>query len=626
MPTAYRLDKLHLSLWEYRHSRMARFFIFLILLIPVSAWAVETRVALVIGNSAYKDAPLSAPTNDVRAMKIALTELGFKVTALENVGRESMRKAIRTFIEELSSSETVSLFYFAGHGLQAKGKNYLIPVDAQVEHEDDIQFQGIDVQYILDKYEEKRNGMNILILDACRSNPFTRRGVRGTSGLAAVDGPPGTLVAFAAAPGKVAIERTGGNGIYTKNVLANIRQPGLPVEEVFKRVRTGVLSESGGIQVPWENTSLVRDFYFKGAQAGSGFKPANTDSEADAWAQVSDSRNIYDLVGFLRRFPDSRYRKDLLERVNAILGRMKPAPPAIQLDELPSLLNEVYAGFQFRLLNKYSSEYFGLPEKTGILVSDVERGSAAERAGLIPGDILLRVNGRPINTQEDALALSKTILPGELVEGDFLRNKTEIRLSGIVPRAPIEFLLLSIASDALRAKRYDRARIFSEYLASIDYANGQSFLGQLYLFGLGVPRNFQAAEHWLAKAATQGKMLAAAFLATIYLNPNSGIRNDTDAFKWAKRSAEAGVPEGATMLSIAFVRGVGTEKNPFEAVRWARIAAEQGQLTAILVLAAAHEAGAGGLSKNIDQAKALYKRAADGGLPQAREALRRLGE
>lgn len=364
---------------------MARLILFLILFVSIPAWAAETRVALVIGNNNYKDAPLTAPLNDARQMKAALTELGFKVTAFENLGRMNMQRAVRSFIEELSSADTVSLFYFAGHGMQSKGKNYLIPVDAEVEHEDDIQFQGIDVQYILDKFEEKKNGMNILILDACRNNPFSRRGVRGTSGLAAVDGPPGTLVAFAAAPGKVAIERAGGNGIYTRNILENISQPGLQVEEVFKRVRTGVLSETSHQQVPWENTSLIKDFYFKGARAGTGYKPAIPDSETEAWKNIESSRNIYDFIGFYRRFPQTRYQNELLTRINAILARLKPAPPALRLTELPSLLRESYAGIQFRSLNRYSAEYFGLSEAKGILVTDVSRARQPNARGLILG-------------------------------------------------------------------------------------------------------------------------------------------------------------------------------------------------------------------------------------------------
>lgn len=605
---------------------MARILFALTLFISASVWAAEARVALLIGNSAYKNAPLTAPLNDLKAMRNALTELGFKVTALENVGRESMRKAIRAFIEDLSSSETVSLFYFAGHGLQSKGKNFLIPVDAEVEHEDDIQFQGIDVQYILDKFEEKRNGMNILILDACRSNPFSSRGVRGTSGLAAVDGPPGTLVAFAAAPGKVAIERAGGNGIYTKNILENIRQPGVPVEVIFKRVRTGVITETGGLQVPWENTSLIRDFYFQGAQAGSGYKPVHSDTESEAWQNIEASRNIYDFIGFLRRFPQSRYQSELLDRINAILSKVKPAPPALQLSELPSLLNEANAGFWIRPINKYSAEYFGLEAVKGVLVTDVDRGSAAERAGLLPGDILLKVNGRPLNGFDDALDLSRTILPGEYVDGMVWRNRKEVTVSGVVPRTSMERMLYHIAVGHLKKKEYGRALIYYEYLALTDDAPSQADLGSLYLFGLGVPRDYHIAESWLLKAANQGKKFAAALLSAIYLNPQSGIRKDREAYKWAHFSAEAGVPEGAAALANAYIRGVGTDKNLNEGVRWARIAAEQGQTIGMFLLGIAYETGTGGLSKDRAQAITWYKRAADGGLQQARDALRRLGE
>lgn len=605
---------------------MARLILFLILFVSIPAWAAETRVALVIGNNNYKDAPLTAPLNDARQMKAALTELGFKVTAFENLGRMNMQRAVRSFIEELSSADTVSLFYFAGHGMQSKGKNYLIPVDAEVEHEDDIQFQGIDVQYILDKFEEKKNGMNILILDACRNNPFSRRGVRGTSGLAAVDGPPGTLVAFAAAPGKVAIERAGGNGIYTRNILENISQPGLQVEEVFKRVRTGVLSETSHQQVPWENTSLIKDFYFKGARAGTGYKPAIPDSETEAWKNIESSRNIYDFIGFYRRFPQTRYQNELLTRINAILARLKPAPPALRLTELPSLLRESYAGIRFRSLNRYSAEYFGLSEAKGILVTDVSRGSAAERAGINPGDIILSVNGRPWSNHEDVRESNKTVLPGEYVEGVIWRNKAEITFTGVAARASIERLLEHAAFDQLKNKEYERSRLIYEYLAAIGDTNGQAALGLLYLRGFGVTRDYSVAESWLLKAANQGSKEAAALLATLYTFQNNAARKDEDAYKWAKIAAEAGLPEGAAFLATAYFRGTGTKINQDEGVRWARIAAEQGQAMGMLLLGIAYEAGVGGLTKDRTQAITWYKRAADGGLQQARDALRRLGE
>jgi hypothetical protein len=587
--------------------------------------APEKRVALVIGNNAYRNGPLKAAINDARAMTSALTELGFRVVKLENVGRLAMVRAIRSFVDDLGGSQAVGLFYFAGHGVQLKGKNFLIPIDADIEDEDEIELQSVDLQYMLDKFADMRSGMNILILDACRNNPFARRGVKRASGLAEIDGPPGTLVAFAATPGHVA-EEIGDNGIYTKNILANIRESGLPVEEVFKRVRRGVLAETHNRQNPWETTSLVRDFYFKGAPAGSGYKPATNDSEAEAWANVESSRNIYDFVAFMRRFPQGRYQSQILARINSILSKLKPAPPSIQPNELKEFLNEAYAGLQFRRLNKYSAEYYGLTEPKGVIVVEVERGSFAKRAGLLPGDIVIGVNGKPAIGVDELEVLGRTILPGEFVEAVVWRNRREVSVSGLAQRVPIEMLMGRIGTAQFKEKNYDRARAFYEYLAATDYAKGQAALGMLYLAGLGVQRDYKVAESWLLKAASQGMTDAAAFLSMIYLDPITGIKNDSEAFRWAKFSAEAGVPEGAVMLAEAHFDGVGTPKNDNEGVRWARIAAEQGQSRAMFFLGMAYEKGAGGVPRSLDDAKTWYRRARDLGIAPAKAALQRLGE
>jgi hypothetical protein len=597
-----------------------------ILLFSTLAGAEESRIALVIGNNTYRDAPLTAPVNDARAMSTSLTDLGFKVTKIENVGRTAMLRAIRTFVEDLKGSEPIGLFYFAGHGMQSRGKNFLIPVDAEVEHEDEIESQGIDVQNILDKFGDVRSGMNILILDACRNNPFAKRGIKSVSGLAAIDGPPGTIVAFAAAPGRVAIEREGGNGIYTKNVLSNIQQPGIPVEEVFKRVRLGVLTDTGKTQVPWENTSLVRDFYFKGAPVGRGFKPANSDSEAEAWASVEGSKNIYDLIGFMRRFPKSRYENEILFRINAILGKLKPTPPQILIDDLPLLLSEVDAGFTMRPINKYIAESRGLTDANGVIVIDVEDGSVAQRARLLPGDILRRINGKPVIGPKDMLERGRTILPGEFVEVVVWRDGKEVSVSGVAQRTSIERMLERIAYQRLLEKNYSRARTIYESLALADDSLGQYNLGIFYLYGSGVERDYKIAESWLLKSANHGRNLAAAYLATIYLSPETGIKNDSDAFKWAKLSADAGVPEGASMLAVTHFRGTGTPRNDVEGVRYAQISAAQGQPIGMYLLGSAFENGSGGLSKNLDEAKTWYRRALGLGHSRAKAALQRLGE
>ncbi len=242
--------------------------------------ASERRVALVIGNASYAIGPLKNPLNDARAMTTTLKDLGFNVIALENASVGQMLDAIREFALKAKDSQ-VRLFYYAGHGVQVKGKNYLIAVDANIQSEDDIAAKSADVTELLDRLGQLKNGLNIVILDACRNNPFANPSLVGPdgrlvrfrgkaqSGLAQLDAPQGTLVAFATAPGAIAMDGSNfSNSLYTKHLLANIQSPGLPVEQLFKRVRVAVAQETKRMQVPWESSSLMSDFCFKAKADG----------------------------------------------------------------------------------------------------------------------------------------------------------------------------------------------------------------------------------------------------------------------------------------------------------------------------------------------------------------------
>ena len=226
------------------------------------------RIALVIGNGAYQDAPLRNPVNDARAMSQRLDKLGFHVISLENGGRDAMQKAILEFATSLKE-ETTGLFYYAGHGMQSRGRNYLLPVDADIDSERALRFEALDVQTILEEMQFAGNRMNIVILDACRNNPFERRFRGGSRGLAAIDAARGVLIAYATAPGAVAADGDGNNGLYTSELLSALEEPNLKVEEVFKRVRVAVTGRTNGAQVPWESSSLTGDFVFnqRGAAA-----------------------------------------------------------------------------------------------------------------------------------------------------------------------------------------------------------------------------------------------------------------------------------------------------------------------------------------------------------------------
>ncbi len=223
--------------------------------------AREHRIALLIGNERYRYSPLLNPVNDARAISEALQSMGFEVTLLENATIRQMSEAAREFGDMLQQGG-VGLFFYAGHAMQIKGRNYLIPIDADIQREDEVSFNAFDAALVLEKMELARSRINIVILDACRNNPFSRSFRSSSQGLAQMDAPIGSYLSFATAPGKVASDGSDGNGLYTRHLLEAMRTPGLKIEDVFKRVRVGVMVDSDGQQVPWDNSSLTGDFYF----------------------------------------------------------------------------------------------------------------------------------------------------------------------------------------------------------------------------------------------------------------------------------------------------------------------------------------------------------------------------
>jgi uncharacterized caspase-like protein len=309
---------------------------------PADAAESARRYALVIGNNAYPTAPLLNPVNDARAMAQVLQERGFTVITRLDADQRSLTSALREFGEKLKEGGpgTAGLFYFAGHGMQIKGRNYLVPVGANIEHEDEVAYQALDAQAVMDKMESAGNGTNIVILDACRNNPFARSFRSARQGLAQMDAPVGTIVAFSTAPGSVASDGTGSNGLYTSHLLAALKRPGQKVEDVFKQVRMAVLRDSGNKQVPWEASSLVGDFYFNAPTsdapvtaatalppaAGSALDPQAALDDA-LWNAVKDSTASAEIFAYLNRFPSGRHARTARTRLLELSGPgTAPAP------------------------------------------------------------------------------------------------------------------------------------------------------------------------------------------------------------------------------------------------------------------------------------------------------------
>ena len=238
--------------------------------------AAATRVALVIGNGAYASSPLANPPNDAKLVSRSLTAVGFDVVTVIDADQSTMKRAIKSFGDRLEKDgkETVGLFYYAGHGAQTAGVNYLIPVGAAIHSEKDLEQEAVNANWILSQMEFAGNRMNLIILDACRNNPFKRSFRSGVEGLARMDAPRGSIVAYATAPGSVAADSGGsGDGLdspYSKALAQELLKPGVPVEQMFKRVRQQVLAATGDQQTPWEASSLTGDFYFKDGKAAPG--------------------------------------------------------------------------------------------------------------------------------------------------------------------------------------------------------------------------------------------------------------------------------------------------------------------------------------------------------------------
>lgn len=287
------------------------------------------RIALVVGNGAYTSAPpLKNPPNDARDMAATLRALGFDVTSGINANQRDMKRLIREFGQKLKTG-AAGLFYYAGHGVQSKGRNYLIPVDADIQSEAEVEDSGVDVSLVLNYMDDSQNGLNIVILDACRNNPFSRSFRSASDGLAQVDAPTGTLIAYATAPGRVASDGTGQNGLYTAELLKQMRVPGLSATDMFMHVRAEVMKQTGNKQVPWEASSLVGSFYFSAPRSDAETTSANEKKfdpaafELSYWETIKSSSNAEDFKAYLEKYPDGQFARLAKNRIENLSGPPK---------------------------------------------------------------------------------------------------------------------------------------------------------------------------------------------------------------------------------------------------------------------------------------------------------------
>lgn len=285
----------------------------------------EKRVALVIGNGAYPNVgELPNPPNDAKLMAKTLRALDFDVIERINAGQKDMKKAIKLFGEKLEEAgkDAVGLFYFAGHGVQVGGTNYLIPVNVDIQDESDVDIEAVSANTVQQQMAYAGNRLNLIVMDACRNNPFKRSFRSASRGLARMDASKGTLIAYATSPGDVAADGSGGNSPYTEALSKALLTPGLTVERVFKEVRNSVVSVTNNRQVPWEASSLTGgDFYFKAepVQVAATVPAApSTSTEVLVWNSIKDSSDAAIFRGYLKQYPSGIFAAIANEKLRSV--------------------------------------------------------------------------------------------------------------------------------------------------------------------------------------------------------------------------------------------------------------------------------------------------------------------
>ncbi len=297
------------------------------------------RHALVIGNSRYVETPLKNPGNDAKAIADYLKRSGFSVQLKLDASRKEMQEAIDAYGKALAQQKSVGVFYFAGHGAQLAWRNYLIPVDAKINRITDMQTQGVELGVLLDGLKKAGNPMNVVILDACRDNPFGATRIE-QKGLSQVDAPPGTFLAYATAPGNVAADGLGQNGLYTENLLKEILTHEAKIEDIFKRVRLHVRIKSEGLQIPWESTSLEEDFYFIPPTQIRKLTEEEIEKQFEAeyanWEKIKTAKEIAPLEEYLTLYPNGKFSELAQFKLDRIFAQHRPAPPTVKPVSAPS--------------------------------------------------------------------------------------------------------------------------------------------------------------------------------------------------------------------------------------------------------------------------------------------------
>lgn len=553
--------------------RVAGPFILLLLSLTSTASA-ETRLALVIGNSGYAMRPLPNPKNDAALIAETLKSSGFEVTTLIDADQALMKRSILDFGRRLRSSDSVGLFYYAGHGVQVAGENYLIPVGADITDLEEVALNGVSLSELLKTMERTGSSLNIAILDACRDNPFGSQTRSAAGGLAPVTAPTGTLIAYATAPGHVAYDGTGGNSPYSAALAEAIPAEGVPLEEVFRRARRKVLEVTAGKQTPWEHSSLTGDFYFH---------PKIADPETAARTDDKPPPS-----------PDKRLAE--IDAWEAIKATTDPEVLRHHIETYPNGVFTELATYRLKGLETYAAGW-----------SSIITGSTPANAAPAPGQA----------TYEEAVKLDA---PGAKLAD--LERATELYRTAAEAGLPAAMFNLARAYDKGRGavRDLETAALWYRNAADKGHVGAMAALGSMFEHGEGVEKDPDEAFRLYSLAAEKGDANAMASLGYLYQSGTGTERNASMAREWYAKAAALEQPRAMFNLALMHLKGEGGKADIAEGVRLLKLAADAQHPGSLRELASLYDEGRG-LARDSGRAADLLLAAFKAGDPQARRDL-----
>ncbi len=670
---------------------MQRFFLLLAFLLctaTATLAAKENRVALVIGNGKYSALPhLPNAEGDARLMEKALSAAGFKTFPVIDGNRQQMVRAMRSFADALTP-ETNAVIYYAGHGIQFADENYLIPTDSQLTSSSDLPLEAFSLKMVTEQIERVRPRIAVFIVDACRNNPLETNRSAGaaandgaTRGLARATGPLGTFIAFATAPGKVATDGTKGNSPFTKALAELITAPGLPIEQVFKRVRERVVDETGGEQVPWDNSSLTKDFFFTEALPEEPKFSAEATQDAEAWQAAADEDNAASYKSYLATFPQGLFADIAEMRVEVLEEAKKPKE-----EEVAALAVDRSINAAEDLLMWNDIQAAGTAEQYRIYLEKFPEGVFAKLARLRLEDAtkgsdetVPAISGRVTANYEE---FSENPLYPEITDCDreaghvqeiadpavgvyFKQIKPETAVPACMAalkQYPDSFRILMNYGRAIDAAgRHAEAREIYRTGAAAGFPIAYRSLGDVYRDGRGIEKNLNEARYWYVLGAAKKNVFAEFNLALIYENGLGVSADPQKAAYWLWRAAKQGfapameklsayyldgkaVPKDVAQAEILltgaaemghiyaelrlgdlYIDGSALKQNPAAGAEWIRKAARQGYNEAQFRLATLYLDGIG-LKKDLAEALAWFTLAKANGVERAQENVATLSE